>query len=317
MARLASKYYLLIAGVAIGIVYGLVTRIVWGQQMALATLTYLFVIPTVLGIIPLIFSSEAQVRSYLFCIFVPWLTILSALLTLVLVHLEGVICLAILGAPFFILGTVGALVYRLIRIHINNKKNLLPSIALILTPALLAPVENLIISPSDVYSDSSEIVINSPAERVWQNIIRVAPIQDREYRTGFFNYLGVPRPVEAELFGEGPGALRKGHFEGGLLFVEHIREWQPGRRVSFDIEVDPNTVADRVFDQHVLKGNYFRFIDAAYDIEPISDTQVRLRLTSRYRLTSKVNFYGKLWGDIFLRDFQDRLLEVIKERTDQ
>jgi hypothetical protein len=49
----------------------------------------------------------------------------------------------------------------------------------------------------------------------------------------------------------------------------------------------------------------------------VNESQVRLRLTSQYRLTSKVNFYGKFWGDIFLADFQDRLLDVIKRRTDR
>lgn len=317
MARFVTKHYLLVFGVLIGIAYGLVTRLVWGQQMALASLTYLFVIPAVLGVIPFVFANEAQVRSYLYIIFIPWLTVLAFFLTMWMMRVESLICLTILGAPFFILGTVGALIFRLVLLRERAKKNVLPAIAFMLLPVLLAPVEHAVNSPSAVYSVTSEVVINARPDEVWENIVRVSEISESEYRSGTFNYLGIPRPIEAELVDERPGALRKGRFEGGLTFVEHIIDWQPHRKVTFDIVVDPDTIADRVFDQHVLKGNYFGFVEAGYEIEPVSDTEVRLRLTSRYRLTSKVNFYGKFWGDIFLTDFQDRLLDVIKRRTDR
>ncbi len=317
MARLVTKHYLLALGVLIGVAYGLITRLVWGQQMALASLTYLFLIPTVLGVIPLIFANEAQVRSYLYIIFIPWLTVLSFFLTMWMLRIESLICLIILGAPFFVLGTVGGLIFRLVILHQRSKKNVLPAIAFLLLPVLIAPLEHAVNSPSEVYSVTSEVVINAAPGDVWQNIVRVPEISRAEYRSGVFNSLGIPRPIEAQLTAEQPGALRKGRFEGGLTFTEHIIDWQPHRKVTFDIVVDADTIADRVFDQHVLKGNYFNFIDAGYEIERVNETQVRLRLTSQYRLTSKVNFYGKFWGDIILADFQDRLLDVIKRRCDR
>lgn len=317
MARFVTKHYLLIFGVLIGIVYGLVTRIVWGQQMALASLTYLFLIPAVLGVIPFIFANEAQVRSYLYIIFIPWVTVLAFFLTMWMLRIESLICLIILGAPFFVLGTVGALIFRLVLLHDRAKKNRMPAVAFMLLPVLLAPIEHAVNSPSEVYSVTSGVVINARPADVWNNIVRVPEISESDYRSGPFNYLGIPRPIEAELMDERPGALRKGRFEGGLTFIEHIIDWQPHSKVTFDIVVDPDTIADRVFDQHVLKGNYFNFVEAGYEIEPVGNEQVRLRLTSRYRLTSKVNFYGKFWGDIFLTDFQDRLLDVIKRRCDR
>ncbi|MBP9664255.1 MAG: hypothetical protein KBD94_06500 [Pyrinomonadaceae bacterium] len=317
MARFVTNHYLVALGVLIGIGYGLITRLIWGQQMALASLTYLFLIPTVLGVIPLIFANEAQVRSYLYIIFIPWLTVLSFFLTMWILRIESLICLIILGAPFFVLGTIGALIFRLVLLHQKAKKNVLPAIAFMMLPVLLAPVENAVNSPSQVYAVTSEVVIDARPDNVWKNIVRVPEISEGEYRSGVFHSLGIPRPIEAELIAEGPGAMRKGHFEGGLTFTEHIIDWQPHRKVAFDIVVDPDTIAERVFDQHVLKGNYFTFIDAGYEIESINETQVRLRLTSQYRLTSKVNFYGKFWGDIILADFQDRLLDVIKRRCDR
>jgi hypothetical protein len=43
----------------------------------------------------------------------------------------------------------------------------------------------------------------------------------------------------------------------------------------------------------------------------------KLTLTTHYRLTSKVNFYGKFWSDLILKDFQDRLLHVIEKRCEK
>ena len=312
--RFAEKYLLLLLGVLIGVAYGLFTRIVFGQRATLVSLSFLFLVPTVLGIIPLVFANDAQIRSYRYIIFIPWLTVVAFFLTMLAVGIESSICLLIIGAPFFILGTVGALTFMLIRIHIKKKNTLL---TLIIIPFLFSPIEEAINTPSQVYTVASEVTINSTPDRVWNNIIRVPEIKDSEYNPGFFNYLGVPRPIEAELSDEHTGAQRIGHFQDGLTFIEHITDWQPNKKVSFDIVVDPQTIRPAVFDQHVLKGDYFKFIEASYELEQTGDNQIKLRLVSNYRLTSKVNFYNKFWGDLLLKDFQDRLLAVIKFRCDQ
>ncbi|UPT67222.1 MAG: hypothetical protein M0D57_00535 [Sphingobacteriales bacterium JAD_PAG50586_3] len=95
-----------------------------------------------------------------------------------------------------------------------------------------------------------------------------------------------------------------------------VTEYDTNKKISFAIKVNPSTVRSEIFDQHVLNGNYFNFVNASYELEPINDKQVKLTLTSGYRLTSKINFYSHIWGDLILEDFQDRLLAVIKMRCD-
>ena len=302
-------------GLLIGVVYGLVTRFVFGREATLVSLAYLFLVPAVLGIIPLVFADDKQIKSYRTIIFVPWLTVASAFLMMYLLGWEESLCFLVLGGPFFMVSTIAALVYRLIRIHKDKKRNAL--LTVILIPFLFSPIEEAFKSPSQIYTVTSEVEINSTPDYVWSNIIRVPKIKDSEYQAGYFNHLGVPRPTEAVLAEEKLGALRIGHFEGGLTFIEHITDWQPNKRVSFDIIVDPKTIRNRVFDKHVLAGDYFNFVNATYEIETINHKQLKLRLVSSYRLTSKINFYNKFWGDLFLHDFQDRLLAVIKLRCDK
>lgn len=315
LKRLAEKNKLVYLGLLIGVAYALITRFVFGEEANLVSLTYLFLVPAVLGIIPLVFADDKQIKSYRTIIFIPWLTVVSAFLMMFLLGWEESLCFLVLGGPFFMFATIGALIYRLIRIHKDKKRNTL--LTVILIPFLFSPIEQAINSPSQIYTVTSEVVINSTPDFVWNNIIRVPEIKDNEYQSGYFNHLGVPRPLEAELSSEKLGALRIGHFEDGLTFIEHITEWQPNKKVSFDITVDPTTIRNKVFDQHVLKGNYFSFVNATYEIEKVNDKQIKLRLASGYRLTSKINFYNKFWGNLFLQDFQDRLLAVIKLRCDR
>lgn len=312
MIRLQQKYRPLITGILIGVAYGLLTRLVFGEEATLASITYLFIIPTILGIIPLMFADNDQLKSYKNIIFIPWLTVATFFLTLFLVGMEEAICLLILAGPFFILGTLGAFIYRLVQINKQKRKGKL--LTLILIPFLFSPIEECVKSPSAIFKIESEVIISATPQAVWANIVEVKTIQESEYTAGFFNKIGIPRPLSATVNKKDLGGQRIGNFEGGLRFVETIRQYDPAKTISFDIVVDPKSVRQTVFDQHVLNGNYFTFVDATYELMDLPNGQVKLKLSSSYQLTSKINAYGKFWGDIILKDFQDRLLEVIKKR---
>lgn len=314
MTRLKQKYGLLIIGISLGIAYGLVTRLVFGQKATLASVTYLFIIPTVLGIIPLMFADNDKLKSYKTIVFIPWLTASTFFLTLFLFGIEDFICLLILAAPFFILGTIGALIYRIVQINREKRKGKL--MTLVLLPFLFAPIEEFIKSSSETFMVKSEVLIDASPETIWNNIVEVQKIAPEEYDSGFFNSIGIPRPISATVDKKELGGQRIGHFEGGLMFIETITEYEEHRKVSFDIKIDPSTVRQKVFDQHVLNGNYFNFVDATYELTELKNGQVKLTLSSSYQLTSTINFYGKFWGDIILTDFQDRLLNVIENRCE-
>ncbi|MDB5013381.1 MAG: hypothetical protein JWQ25_1583 [Daejeonella sp.] len=313
MIQFRQKYGLLVIGVIIGIVYGLLARTIFGITTTLASITFLFIFPVILGMVPLMLANDDKLRSYKNIIFIPWLTILTFFFTLTLCGLENIMCLLVLGAPFIILGTVGAYIYRIVQI--NRQRNKGKLLTLMLIPFLLAPIEDYVKSPSATYKIESEVVILAQPETIWSNIVEVKKIQQNEYHAGFFNSIGIPRPISATVDKKALGGHRTGNFEGGLKFVETITDYQPNKAVSFNIEVEPKSVGPNVFDQHVLNGNYFTFVDATYKLTKLQNGKVKLHLSSNYQLTSKVNFFGKFWGDLILKDFQDRLLVVIANRS--
>ncbi|SHK49947.1 hypothetical protein SAMN04488028_105214 [Reichenbachiella agariperforans] len=314
MKKIQQKYGLLLIGVSIGVLYGLITRVVFDEKATLASVTYLFVIPTILGIVPLGFANNEQLKSYKNIIFIPWLTTATFFLTMFLIGLEEFICLLVLAGPFFILGTIGAFIYRLVQLNKEKRKGKL--LSLLLVPFLLSPLEQAINSPSSIYQIENEVVISSTSENIWSNIIEVKPIHEAEYKSGFFNRIGIPRPISAEVDKKEVGGQRIGNFEGGLEFKEHISEYDLNNSVSFSIHVTPESIRQNVFDQHVLNGNYFNFVNATYKLKELEDGKVLLKLSSNYQLTSKINLYGKFWGDIILGDFQERLLYVIANRCE-
>lgn len=315
MKQIKEQYGLLIIGILIGITYGLATRLIFGEEATLASVTYLFVIPTILGIIPLLFTDKEKLKAYRNIIFIPWLTVGCFFTTLYLFGIEDFICMLILAAPFFLLGTLGALLYILYQIHQEKRNNRLYSVLLL--PFLLSPIENLITTPSEVYEIKSEVIVSATPERIWDHIVEVKPIHKSEYPSGFFNSVGIPTPLRATVDKKALGGVRIGYFDGGLQFVETINEYKVHERVSFGIAIDAKTVRKKVFDQHVLNGNYFEFVNAEYALKPLGKGTTKLTLTTHYRLTSKVNFYGKFWSDLILKDFQDRLLHVIEKRCEK
>lgn len=314
MKKIQQKYGLLLIGVSIGVLYGLITRVVFDEKATLASVTYLFVIPTVLGIVPLVFANNEQLKSYKNIIFIPWLTTATFFLTMFLIGLEEFICLLVLAGPFFILGTIGAFIYRLVQLNKEKRKGKL--LSLLIIPFLLSPLEQAINSPSSIYQIENEVVISSTSENIWSNIIEVKPIGEEEYESGFFNRIGIPRPISAEVDKKEVGGQRIGNFEGGLEFKERISEYDLHNSVSFSISVTSESIRQNVFDQHVLNGNYFNFVDATYELKELENGNVLLKLSSNYQLTSKINLYGKFWGDIILGDFQERLLSVIAKRSE-
>lgn len=88
MTLLRQKYGLLITGIVCGIAYGLLTRFLFEHKATLASITFFFVIPTILGMVPLMFADRGQLNSYKNIIFIPWLTLLAFFFTMRLVHLE-------------------------------------------------------------------------------------------------------------------------------------------------------------------------------------------------------------------------------------
>lgn len=319
MKKFISKY----GGISLGSVYGLSMRIIFGLGFQgtddnfadLFSITFIWVVPIIMGIIPMIFATKEQLSSNSYRVLSPLISVLILFVLCYVSRLEDLICIIIISIPFLVAAALSGYFFARAILHYRKRNGILYSILVI--PFLVGIIEVQIPTPTKYNVITTSIIINSTPDKIWKNVIRVREIKETEYHKGFFNLAGIPRPLYAELDKDTVGAKRIGHFEGGLIFRETVNHWERNKRVSFDIRVVPSSIRQTIFDQHVLKGNHFKFLNASYNLRRISDDQTELTLTSSYQLDTNVNFYGSFWGDKLMIDFQERLLDVIKKRCDE
>lgn len=308
-------------GILMGALYGLVVRVIFGWTdfgdiFSLLSITFLGVVPILLGLIPIFLASDDQLDKQWYPVVHPLLTVLVFFIFCIASRLEDLICIIVLAIPYMAAAVVFGIIARIIIVARRKKKNK-KIYSILLLPLLLGPIEQQLDSPVGTYSVVSRIGVDARPEEIWPNIIRVREIGEAEYKKGFFNFAGIPRPLYAELDEDTLNAMRTGHFEGGLMFIERVDAWDRYKHIGFDIKVVPSSIRKTVFDQHLLKGDHFRFLNAAYTLRPLPDGKTELILSSVYQLRTKINPYASFWGEQLLSDFQERLLNVIKKRCEQ
>lgn len=308
------------AGVIIGAIYALILRLVFNikaleEAFSLFSVTFIWVTPVIIGLIPLFYANKEQLERWGYRISSPLLTVVVFFLLCFLTRIEDLICLWVILIPYMLGAVTVGLIAGAIILRVKIRKGTVYSI--IALPLLISPIEQQFKMPTNSYTVVTAVVINATPEKIWENIIRVKQIEEAEYTKGFFNYAGIPRPLYAELDHDTLGATRIGYFEGGLKFEESVTIWNRNKHIAFDINVVTSSIRNTVFDQHILKGNNFKFLNASYHLKPLSNGQTELVLSSSYKLTTNVNAYASYCGNQLLTDFQERLLQVIKARCDK
>ena len=156
--------------------------------------------------------------------------VLGALLlggiALVLVALEGVVCL-VLAAPLAIAtALIGGLLGRAIAVNAKHPPgHALCGLALL---PLVFTAERLL--PAAIsFETQSTIMVAAPPEALWDVLMRT-DLAEEPVALPF--RLGVAYPLRGEMLGEGVGAIRIGEFSTGTV-LEQVTEWIPNRQLTF------------------------------------------------------------------------------------
>lgn len=311
-----SRLRTLLIGLTAGVAYAIFTTLLVSQFHQNVSVAYIFVLPLVLGAIPVLFSTKEQLKTYTSYIILPWGITLSSFLLMFVSGFEGLICLVIIIVPFLLLGTLGTFVFRLIKLSYNHNQNKL--YASLLLPFVVLLAEANFSATDQFYTVKTVTQINAPSSRIWENIKNVKNIQDDEIPFHFGQIIGIPNPIDGRLSKDGVGGIRHIRWDKGIRFQEVIKTWQEGKGFSYDINVDPNSIPPTTLDEHVMiGGRYFDVIDGAYRIDSVSKTSSLVTLTCRYRITTNLNLYAQFWGDFMLNDFNEMILQIIKNRCEK
>ena len=312
--------------ITVGLVYGILLRIVMHSNapkgngaltfgLYAMSVGFLFVGPFVAGYLAISASQHDGKGHWLEWITLPWVSVLLAYAVLIVVALEGAICLVFAAPACLLFASLGGITAGLI--HRNRSRNLGATFCLALLPFAVSALESRIESPLTTRTVNTQILIHAPAATVWQNIERVRPISPSEIKPTWTHRIGFPLPVEATLDHEGIGGVRHASFEGGLVFIETIDAWDPGHAIAFHIAADTAAIPATTLDEHAtIGGRYFDVLHGEYRLEPLPNGDTLLHLSSQQRLSTDFNQYAALWTTGVMRDLQNSILEVVKHRCE-
>ena len=243
-----------------------------------------------------------------------WLLLAVVALSIVVLR-EGVICVILLAPLWIVSGLVGAEITWRLRRRVRDGRAY--SLALFALPLATMQVEPYLPLPVDTATVTRSIVVHATPEQLWPLMRGIPDVHPGE---GGWNLtqdvIGVPRPLGARLVGSGIGADRYARWQHDIAFRERITEWRPGRALGWRFIFD-DVAGWGYTDRHLMPDSgYLTVVSGGYETTALAPGLTRLTLHTDYRLRTPVNFYGELWGELFLGDLENNLLTLLKHRAE-
>lgn len=275
----------------------------WGLFVAL---------PFCLGMFSVLLYSYHEPREWLDCIGVALLPVGLVGAALILIAMEGIICV-LMAAPFALAlaGLGGSIAYVIQAHHWGAKPtNAMLSIVILLVPATFS-VEHAAALRPPVYEVRTAIEVNAPPEKVWNEVVAFAEIPSP--RELLFR-AGIAYPIRAEISGRGVGAVRHCIFSTGA-FVEPIEVWDEPRLLRFGVTANPAPLNELTPYGHIdaphLHG-YFVSEKGQFRLTALPGQRTRLEGITWYHDAMWPAAYWHLWSDYIIHKIHMRVLEHIR-----
>ena len=306
--------------IAIPTLYAIVLRLFFGIETLndlyfVMSVSFLVCLPTITGVLTIYFSSAENAKRFSYKFFVPWIPVFIFLFFTLAIAWEGWACWLMVLPLFLIAASIGGLIGAYFKLRKKENKVYISILALL--PIFISPVENFIGAIPGTYKAYTFIDINSTQDKIWSNVTRVREIKEEQDKGWLTKSLGFPRPVKAELNFEGVGAYREAKFTNGLIFHETVSEYVNKTKMVFSIKAYPHEIPSTTMDKHVvIGGQYFDVLNGTYELEKLNDKTYRLHLYSHFKLTTTFNFYASWWAKWIMKDIQNNILQVVKQRAE-
>lgn len=303
-SRLVAALLGLAVGVALAVTITLFSTLVLGEY----GLMLFFVTPVMVGLFSGWIYNRRGERGGGETAVVTLLAVSLAGLSLLLLAIEGAICIAMtvpLAAP---MGVLGGVFGRELARHRSGLASALLAIAAL---PLLTAVEAALPQPLPLREVRTSVVIDAPPAAVWPNVVGFAEL---ELPPMGLYAAGVATPMRARIIGEGVGAVRHCEFTTGA-FVEPITAWEPPSRLAFDVASQPPPMHEWSPYRHVhpphLDG-YLQSRRGEFRLVDLGDGRTRLEGSTWYTLDLAPSAYWALWSDALIHGIHERVLDHVK-----
>lgn len=284
--------------------------------LGFVSLAMIFGTPLAVGVVTVFFGTKKQLKTEPFVLFGPWLSVMGWSAISIVLAWETMICVAMLLPVYLPLATAGGLIGAHIRETCCNKTNYGATACIAVLPLLLGLVEFQVESPVAQRTVSTEIRVLAPVEEVWAALPNVDDIRTRELPWTLSHALGIPRPVSANTRDFEVGGVREIIWEKGIQFEEKITEVEENTRFSYDVFADEQSMSIAGLDTHVVVGGeYFEVESGEYALRRDGQATI-LTLSTSYRITSNLNWYGTFWANFVLDDFHTAVLTMLRDRIE-
>lgn len=224
---------------------------------------------------------------------------------------EGIICL-IMAAPIGLLFTYIGHRVGYIVIEGRMKKNSITVIILLASSVpLLMAFEHARGPAEGLRSVTTSIEINANASTVWKNVISFPQLEEP---SEFIFRSGIAYPINAQIDGQGVGAIRHCNFSTGS-FVEPISVWEEGKLLKFDVDSQPEPLKELSFYNDIHPNHlhgYWISKGGQFKLTQLANGHTLLEGTTWYVNKIQPGFYWTLWSDYIVHKIHARVLEHIK-----
>lgn len=283
--------------------------------IGIVSLAFMVFGPAAIGGLTVALTPKEIAVKVWYALFAPWLVIVVFLALTFLVKFEGAICLVMALPIFLVFASAGGLLVSYLRKKkINNTINI---VAAVLLPFLISPIEGALDIKPVNYEARTNIIIDAPKDKIWENVTRVRQISEQEDNGKLSRVMGFPRPIVAELDTLMAGGRRRAVFDKGLVFDEVVYYYSHEKKMSFSITPITGEIPPATLDEHVtVGGKYFTVLDGTYELEPAENGKYNLVLYSHFSMNTTFNFYSGIWAGLIMKDIQNNILEIIKKRCE-
>lgn len=299
--------------VGIGIGLGMLTLSVFALKLYGASL---FIgTPFVIGAVTAFLFNRRYPATFRETLQVVAMTIFCIAGITMLVAAEGALCLAMAAPLAVALAAMGAALGRKISLH-DHRLTTGTMLAVLTLPMSAVIDANRALPTTNVREIRSSIEIAASAEAVWKQVIAFPALPEP---TDLVFRIGIAYPKHAEIRGTGVGAVRYCVFSTGA-FVEPITRWEHARRLSFDVTASPPPLSEwspfaNVTPPHL--DGYFASRRGEFRLIPLPNGHTRLEGSTWYEMKLYPEGYWSLFGDPLISKIHGRVLEHIKQVSEE
>ncbi|MDX5444221.1 MAG: hypothetical protein LPJ89_10620 [Hymenobacteraceae bacterium] len=243
------------------------------------------------------------------------LALVLSFILVIVVALEGAICV-LMASPLFIgLNTIGAIIGYYVAQHLKERRKLSVLFTIIILNPAFISAESLSQTTVKTLITKSEIVVDAPANVVWQNLIT------KNTYSGFDNFFfqaGVAYPNSTVLVQKGADHYFVCNYSQGNIELP-VRSLIENEKFEFGFEDTPAPMKELSFynDLHLphLHG-YFKISSGQILLKQLNENQTLLTAKTTYSYNIKPLQYWKIWTNFLLNKIHNQVINTIKSKSE-